>query len=102
MTEPPDPFQHTRMTLGEHLRELRTRLFRGVLALVVSFAVCRFFYPHIFHVVEAPMIAVLDRVDLEQREKFEERLARERELDPSVPRTKYFLREDPADNELQE
>ncbi|NOT31937.1 MAG: twin-arginine translocase subunit TatC [Planctomycetes bacterium] len=34
-----DPFAHTRMTLGEHLDELRRRLFRGVLAVAVAFVV---------------------------------------------------------------
>ncbi len=32
-----DPFAHTRMTLGEHLDELRRRLFRGVVAVALAF-----------------------------------------------------------------
>jgi sec-independent protein translocase protein TatC len=34
-----DPFAHTRMTLGGHLDELRRRLFRGVLALLIAFVI---------------------------------------------------------------
>ena len=34
-----DPFAHTRMTLGEHLEELRKRVFRGVLALAICFGI---------------------------------------------------------------
>jgi Tat protein translocase TatC len=33
-----EPFEDTRMTLGEHLAELRTRLFRGLVAVVIAFA----------------------------------------------------------------
>ena len=100
MAEQQDPFQHTRMTLGEHLRELRTRLFRSVLALVGSFLVCWFFYPQIFDVVEAPMLKVLTEVDADQRAKYEKLLAEERRVDPAVPRTKYFRSEDPTRTEL--
>jgi sec-independent protein translocase protein TatC len=101
MAEPADPFQHTRMTLGEHLKELRTRLFRGVLALVVAFAVCWFFYERVTDVVLWPMYDVLAKVDQDQREKFAKLLEEERALDPSVPRTKYFASEDPADTTLK-
>lgn len=100
MTGEPDPFQHTRMSLGEHLRELRTRLFRGVLALLVSFLVAFYFYEPIFDIVARPMNKVWVEFDRQQRDKFEALLAEERKLDPSVPRTKYFASEDPAADEL--
>ena len=32
--EPQDPFESTRMTLGQHLVELRKRLIRGTLAVL--------------------------------------------------------------------
>jgi sec-independent protein translocase protein TatC len=102
MAEEPDPFQHTRMTLGEHLRELRTRLFRGVLALFAAFLVAFYFYEPIFDIAARPMNMVLQEVDLEQRAKYEAILAEERKTDPTVPRTKYFQTEDPANNALQD
>jgi sec-independent protein translocase protein TatC len=101
MAEPEDPFQHTRMTLGEHLRELRTRLFRSVLALFVSFTVCWFFYDRIYDFVEAPMVRILRDIDAEQRLKYEAKLAEDRKAEPDAPRTRYFVNDDPADNRLQ-
>src|SRR5688572_23501107 len=100
MAEESDPFQHTRMTLGEHLRELRTRLFRSVLALFVSFFVCWFFYERIYDFVEGPMIEILETKDAEKRKEYEALLAEDRATDPGVPRTKYFRTDDPEDTRL--
>ncbi len=100
MTGEPDPFQHTRMSLGDHLRELRRRVFRGAIALLAAFLIAFYFYQPIFHVVARPMNTVLTEVDLEQREKFEKILAEERLVDPTVPRTKYFRSEDPTETAL--
>jgi sec-independent protein translocase protein TatC len=52
--EKQDPFAHTRMTLGEHLDELRRRLFHGMLALVVAFTAALFFRHEITNVVLRP------------------------------------------------
>src|SRR5688572_12594394 len=49
-----DPFASTRMTLGEHLDELRRRLFRGVLAVAVAFAVSLYFNRQITEVILRP------------------------------------------------
>jgi sec-independent protein translocase protein TatC len=43
-----------RMALADHLRELRARLIRSVLCLVVGFAVALFFYDQLLHLVLAP------------------------------------------------
>ncbi len=43
-----------RMTLVEHLSELRSRLFRALLALVVGTVVAFIFYPWIFDLLKAP------------------------------------------------
>lgn len=102
MAEDEDPFQHTRMSLGDHLRELRTRLFRGAIAVVVAFCVAFSFYDPIFDIVARPMNDVLAEVDLEQRAKYEALLLEERATAPDTPRTKYFVVEDPADNRLQD
>src|SRR6185503_6125648 len=58
--EPPDdPFAGTRMTLGEHLDELRKRLFWGVLAVAVAFAVSLYYYREITEVILRPHLQVV-------------------------------------------
>lgn len=101
MAEADDPFQHTRMSLGEHLRELRGRLVKSSIALVVALMVTFTFYDPIFEFLARPMNTVLEEVDRDQRVKYEAILAEEQKLDPSVPRTKYFKTDDPVDNQLQ-
>ncbi len=96
----PDPFESTRMTLGEHLTELRRRLVRGALAVVVALFATWAYYPELTRVMQWPMEQALEEVDEEQRAKYEAKLAEERAADPSVPRTKYFRSEDPRDGEL--
>lgn len=49
-----DPFAHTRMTLGDHLAELKKRLFRGLLALAATFALCLVFNRELRAVILAP------------------------------------------------
>jgi sec-independent protein translocase protein TatC len=44
----------TRMSLGEHLEELRKRLFRGVLAVALAFAVSLFFQDQITEIILRP------------------------------------------------
>jgi Tat protein translocase TatC len=101
MVEHDDPFQQTRMSLGEHLRELRGRLVKSVIALVVALMVTFTFYDPIFHVLARPMNDVLEDVDRDQRAKYEAILAEEQKADPTILRTKYFKTEDPTDNQLQ-
>jgi Tat protein translocase TatC len=69
--EPPDddPFAGTRMTLGEHLDELRKRLFWGVLAVAVAFAVSLYFYREITETIVRPfreLVARLNQTYLDQ------------------------------------
>jgi len=52
-----------RMTLLEHLDELRKRLFRSVAAIFVAFLGCWYFAPDIFHVLEKPILDVLPEGD---------------------------------------
>jgi hypothetical protein len=67
MAEADDPFQHTRMSLGEHLRELRGRLVKSAIALVVALMVTFTFYDPIFEFLARPMNTVLEEVDRDQR-----------------------------------
>lgn len=73
--EEPDPFGHTRMTLGDHLAELKKRLFRGLLVLIVTFAVCLAFNQHLRGILLAPyhrLVADLNATYLETyRQKVE-------------------------------
>jgi sec-independent protein translocase protein TatC len=46
--------EDSRMTLTEHLTELRNRLFVSLIALAVATAVCFAIEPHIFNVLKAP------------------------------------------------
>ncbi|MCG3135226.1 MAG: Sec-independent protein translocase protein TatCy [Planctomycetes bacterium] len=51
------------MTLREHLEELRARVFRSVLYLIVAFVVAYVFHREIWAVVAAPIQEVLSKVD---------------------------------------
>jgi sec-independent protein translocase protein TatC len=92
-----DPFEGTRMTLGEHLDELRTRLVRGMLALAVAFAVCWFQLDRTTDIVLRPMDQSLGWIDARQVEEYEARLAAE----PGTPRSAYFQSDDPSDRSLR-
>jgi sec-independent protein translocase protein TatC len=66
MTDPadPDPAREAdlpRMTLGEHLRELRGRLVRAVLALVVAMVGAFFFYEEIWAFARQPFVVAVSR-----------------------------------------
>jgi sec-independent protein translocase protein TatC len=83
--EEPDPFAHTRMTLGEHLDELRRRLFRGVLAVALAFVVALCFRQEITEVVLRPHRQLVDWLNAHYVQLAEERVA----ADPSL-RERYF------------
>ncbi len=48
------------MPLTDHLRELRSRLFKSVLGIAVGSVVAWFFYPAIFAFISAPFVTVVD------------------------------------------
>ena len=60
------------MTLIEHLRELRTRLFRAVLGVVVFSVAAAFFYNEILEIITEPFETVV--LDLAEREGLEAEL----------------------------
>jgi sec-independent protein translocase protein TatC len=97
MAEEDDPFQSTRMTLGEHIEELRRRLVRGVAAILVAACVTWIWYPEISHALLRPMRQALAKVDREQVEKYEA-LLREH---PGEPRSKYFASDSPDERRLK-
>jgi sec-independent protein translocase protein TatC len=79
--EPPeDPFAHTRMTLGDHLAELKKRLFRGLLALVVTFAVCLAFNQSLRMVILAPYHRLVADLNAAYEEEYRAKAEAEPEL----------------------
>ncbi len=92
-----DPFEPTRMSLGEHLEELRKRVLRGAIAVIVAFFVGWGFHEKIDTVVRRPLVQVLEWIDQDQVAKYEERLAAE----PDTARATYFQSNDAADRNLR-
>ncbi len=69
-TNDDDLFQHTSMTFGEHLEELRIALFKAVLALVVGFAIGLLFASPIVRAIERPLKDALE--DFYQQKAFQQ------------------------------
>jgi sec-independent protein translocase protein TatC len=87
MVEEADPFEHTRMTLGEHLEELRRRLMIGLGSIIVLFFVAFAFKDRAMRVALQPydvMVAKLERFYVAEAEEA-------LKADPSIPREKYFV-----------
>lgn len=83
-----DPFSHTRMTLGDHLAELKKRLFRGLLVLIVSFAVCLAFNQRLRGVLLAPYDRLVADLNAYYLETYTAKVAEHPEL-----RERYFTPE---------
>jgi sec-independent protein translocase protein TatC len=56
------------MTLGDHLRELRGRLFKSAIALVIGMAVGWFFYNPIYTFLAEPITQVIEEAQAQGRE----------------------------------
>ena len=80
-----DPFASTRMTLGEHLDELRRRLFRGVLAVALAFAVSLYFNREITSVILRPHRQCVEKLNAHYLAQAREIVAEHPEL-----RERYF------------
>lgn len=80
-----DPFGHTRMTLGDHLVELKKRLFRGLLALLVTFAVCLAFNTHLRGVLLEPYHRLVTDLNATYLETYSAKVA----ADPAL-KERYF------------
>lgn len=77
-----DPFAHTRMTLGEHLDELRKRLFRGILALAVAFGVALYFNREVTVLVLHPHRQVVAWLNKHYVERYQALVAEQPALGP--------------------
>jgi sec-independent protein translocase protein TatC len=60
-----------RMTLIEHLRELRNRMFIACVAVVVGFVVAWFFYEQLFNILQHPAEVAISRLPEKQRDKID-------------------------------
>ena len=56
------------MSLIEHLRELRTRLFKASLAIVIGTVVAWSFYPRIFEILSQPVNAIVEQAQANGRD----------------------------------
>ena len=65
-----EDFEHTRMTLGEHLSELRTRLFKGVIGVAIAFALAWSQYEVISDVVMQPFYESAEMMNVHFAEVF--------------------------------
>jgi len=86
-----DPFASTRMSIGAHLEELRKRVFRSVLVLLVCFLVAWAFKDRITGVVMWPWREAVGRIYADLVERYEGELAAQ----PDIDRARYFRSADP-------
>ncbi len=96
-SESEEPSETTRMTLGDHLQELRRRLFRSILALVIALSFAWFFREDLSDKVTWPWRQAVADINADLVERSEEILRG----DPARARTDYFLTADPADQRLR-
>ena len=94
-SEPDDPFESTRMSLGDHLEELRSRLVKSSLVFVVAFIVAWVFRVEIAEFVRGPFERVVDRLNITLEEEF----AKKVELEPQRW-DEWFTTSDPATRQL--
>jgi sec-independent protein translocase protein TatC len=97
MADEKDPFESSRMTLGEHLSEMRRRLIRCALAFFIALIVCGAFYEQITDFLREPMDTALAKINSEQVDKYEEELR----THPELPRSTYFDSDDPESRHLK-
>ncbi len=86
MSPETNPLEETRMSLAEHLNELRRRLFRGVLAVLVAFVIGCFFNEQIVDFVKRPFLEASTMLNEFWLEEAREEVAK----DPSKA-AEYFL-----------
>jgi sec-independent protein translocase protein TatC len=65
-----DLFQHTAMTFGEHLEELRAALFKAVISIGIGFAIGLWFAPNIVQMIQSPLENALDEYYRQEAEEF--------------------------------
>jgi sec-independent protein translocase protein TatC len=91
-----DEVESSRMSLGDHLDELRRRLFRSAIAVVVFFVVAWSFNDQLKEFTEGPWTHARTMLNDQRVEEAEATLLAE----PGRPRTDFFLTNDPSDKRL--
>lgn len=76
-----------RMSLAEHLDELRRRLVRGILGMALAFAVAYGFQDRTFEIVLRPLHQAVGWLNADMFAAYEKRIAEDPALDPEL----YFL-----------
>ena len=97
MPEPEDPFVSTRMTLGEHLEELRRRLFIGIATIFVILIAAWFVKDKATAVVLRPYYVMTAMLEEHYTAEAEERLA----ADPELERSEFFVELAPGKERLR-
>jgi len=93
-----DDLEHTRMSLGEHLEELRKRMFRSVLAVAIAFGLAWWQQDPIQGWFMSPWNHAVERINADLVEEAEASLA----AHPEKKRSELFETDDPADTRLRE
>lgn len=98
MSQDKDPIESTRMSLGEHLEELRKRLFKSVIVLVIAFGAAWWFKEDLADFLLRPWRDAVGQINTELTERY----VKDLEAHPGTPRTKYFVTDDAADLRLRD
>jgi sec-independent protein translocase protein TatC len=86
------------MSLGEHLEELRKRVFRSALALAVCFGIGWWQVEPIAGALMQPWRQAVEQINADLRQKAEKSLADH----PDLPRSTYFTSDEAGKGELKE
>ena len=98
MAKTDESLEHTRMSLGGHLEELRKRLFRSVLAVAIAFGFAWWQQDPIQEWVLSPWQTAVARINADLVQKAEARLAQH----PEIRRSELFETDDPSDQRLRD
>jgi sec-independent protein translocase protein TatC len=93
-----DTLEHTRMTLGEHLEELRKRVFRSVLTIAIAFGLAWWQQDPIQAWIMSPWNHAVGRINAELVERAEATLS----ASPELKRSELFETDDPGDLRLRD
>jgi len=93
----PNEIEHSRMTLGGHLQELRKRITRCLVALILALALAWSAKEEILVSVMWPWRNVVHQINADLVERSEAALV----ADPAKKREDYFQTSDPADQRLK-
>ena len=62
-----DPLVHSRMSFGDHLEELRSRMIKSIYGLLAGFGVCFYFRDEILHQLAQPLLLAMELSNIEHQ-----------------------------------